>query len=310
MNLDESVQLYLKYVRFEKNLSANSIASYNRDINQLVRFIQKDEEKDLTALNLSNFRCFLKHLDNFRYSNRTMIRKYSSLLNFFKFLEQNKYISVNLSRYIIPPKSRRSLYSFLSETEMKRLLENAYTEDIRGVRNRALMEFMYSTGARVSEVENMKLSDLRLGRCEARVFGKGRKYRTVYINKSSLFWLKKYIDLRNELIYSNKRESYQESGREENKGQDFLFLNRYGKRLTSRSIRNIVRESLLAAGIDKKISPHGIRHSFATHLLQEGAGIREIQELLGHENISTTQIYTHLNIKKIRQDYKKFHPRS
>jgi site-specific recombinase XerD len=186
--------------------------------------------------------------------------------------------------------------------EIGDLLDSIDVSTNLGIRNRALLEFIYSTGARVSEAANTKMIDLDMGKDEVRIFGKGRKFRTVYLNNFAKKWLNKYLDIRNELIYRKEQDAYIDN--------DYLFLNKSGSKLTVRGIRNILSRCLKNASFKKKLSPHSIRHSFATHLIQEGAGIREIQELLGHENISTSQIYTHLNIKKLKDDYKKYHPRA
>ncbi|MBN1299235.1 MAG: tyrosine-type recombinase/integrase [Actinobacteria bacterium] len=314
MKISESFELYLKYLKFEKNLTLNSINSYKKDIRQFVDFISrknKNEENEpknkdeieISELNLLNFRQFLKFIDNYKYSNNTILRKYSSLCNYFKFLENNGIIKEPLSQYIDPPKKQKRLYSFLSQREIYRMLDCIDTSTLQGLRDRAIIEFIYSTGSRVSEVENIKIPDIDIENNEAKVFGKGRKYRIVYLNSEARFWIVEYFKKRNELIRGKSLK------KNINLIEKHVFLNCFGNKLSSRSIRTIVLKYAKKSGIDKKISPHGIRHSFATHLLQEGAGIREIQELLGHENISTTQIYTHLNIKKMRQDYEKYHPR-
>ena len=307
MDLEESIKFYLKYLKFERNLTPNSISSYEKDLTQLINFLKENNIKEINEISLELFRKFLKNLDKFRYSNQTIIRKYSSYHNFFIFLENNEIIKKQLSQFILPPKKHHRLYSFLSQAEIRNLIDNIDTDNILGLRNKALIEFIYSTGARVSEVVGLKLEDVNLSDNEVGVLGKGRKKRTVYLNKNSKFWLEKYLGERSKLLYSKKNESYQSKSMDSCR---YIFLNKYGGILSSRGIRNIVKNCLVKAKLTKKISPHGIRHSFATHLLQEGAGIREIQELLGHENISTTQIYTHLNVKKIKEDYRKFHPRA
>ena len=311
MDIKESLELYCRHLKYEKNLAVNSIHAYQRDLAQLADFLSKKQIDDTRLINLELFREFLKFTDRHKYSNRTLIRKYSSYNNFFKFCELNGFLKNHISQFILPPKKNAMLYSFLTEAEAKALLEKMESSGIIGMRNRALLEFIYSTGSRVSEVEGLKLKDLDLGSSSALVFGKGRKYRTVYLNRNAKEWLKKYLDIRSQFIYSNKNMSYQQPEVDflPDRG-GYLFLNRFGKKLNVRSIRNILAKSLTQANIGKKISPHGLRHSFATHLLQEGAGIREIQELLGHENIATTQIYTHLNIKKLKEDFNKFHPRA
>ena len=310
MDLDKSLNLFLKYLEFEKNLSLNTINSYKIDIMQFIVFISQKKDKGLELLHIENFRKFLKHIDIFNYSRNTSIRKYSTLLNYFKFLEDNDYIKNNISQFLMPPKKSLQLYAFLSQKEMIKLLDSIDTSDVLGLRNKAILELIYSTGTRISEIENIKLEDLDTAAKEAKVLGKGRKYRTVYINDNALICLEKYLEKRSDLLCRSKNKESMNNISFYDAKKGALFLNRFGNKLTSRSIRNILKKCLRSAGINKYISPHGIRHSFATHLLQHGAGIREIQELLGHENISTTQIYTHLNTKKIKEDYTKFHPRA
>jgi len=223
-------------------------------------------------------------------------------MNFFRFLEDNQYTNIQLTQLIKVPKKHHRFYSFLSQKEIETLLENMKPVDCASIRNRTLIELIYSTGARVSEVSGILLKDMDLKNREISVTGKGRKQRILYVNQSALKWIEIYLKVRDKIVSSKNRDKYVID--------DYLFLNKFGKKLSVRSIGTIVKESLKKAGIEKNITPHGIRHTFATHLLQEGAGIREIQELLGHKNISTTQIYTHLNVKKLKKDYDSFHPRA
>jgi len=321
--MKESLELYCRHLKYEKNLAVNSIHAYQRDLAQLADFLSKKQIDDTRLINLELFREFLKFTDRYKYSNRTLIRKYSSYNNFFKFCELNGYIQNQISQFILPPKKQSRLYSFLTEPQAKALIEKMDSSGIIGIRNRALLEFIYSTGARVSEVEGLKLKDLDMENSSVEVFGKGRKYRTVYLNRNAKEWLKKYLDIRHQFVYSERNMSYQQPETNQETKTDLqlkadlqqdkgghLFLNRFGKKLNVRSFGNILAKSLNQANIANKISPHGLRHSFATHLLEQGAGIREIQELLGHENITTTQIYTHLNVKKLKEDFNKFHPRA
>jgi len=301
MNLFNFLELYIKYLKYEKNLSLNSINSYRKDIIQFLNFLKNKKITETAGLNLDIFRDFLKYLDNFHYSNRTIIRKYSSLINFFRFLERNDYIDFQLTESINVPRKRHRFYSFMSENEAERLFDSFEPQNDFEIRDRAILELLYSTGARISEAEGLKIGDIDLGGSELMVTGKGKKQRIVYLNQAAAFWLKKYLEIRSRLV---------SGGKDKNINDKHLFLNRFGKRLSSRSMRTIVKKYVKKALIDKNITPHSIRHSFATHLLQEGAGIREIQELLGHESISTTQIYSHLNVKKLKKDYKKFHPRA
>ncbi len=301
MDLFNCLELYIKYLKYEKNLSLNSINSYKKDILQFLFFLKDRNVTGTGSLNIEVFREFLKFIDNYKYSNRTVVRKYSSLINFFKFLERNDFINFQLTQFINVPRRRQCLYSFMSISETRKLFDSLKPSSDLEIRDRAILELLYSTGARISEVENLKMKDFDIGKDEIIVTGKGRKQRFVYLNKTALYWMEKYMEARHRIVYSSKNRG---------KSDRHFFLNRFGMGLSSRSMRNIVKKYIRKATIDKNITPHSIRHSFATHLLQEGAGIREIQELLGHENISTTQIYSHLNIKKLKKDYKKFHPRA
>ncbi len=301
MDLSNCLELYIKYLKYEKNLSLNSINSYRKDNLQFLDFLKSKNFTRTNQLNLDIFRDFLKSLDNYNYSNRTIIRKYSSLINFFKFMERNDYVDFQLTQFINVPRVRQRFYSFMSLNEVRKLFDNSKPVSDLEIRDRAIIEFLYSTGSRISEAENLKIKDIDLENSEVVVTGKGRKQRFVYLNNAAVYWIKRYLEVRNRLVHLNKSRYISEKR---------FFLNRFGRGLSSRSIRTIVKKYVKKAAIDKNITPHSIRHSFATHLLQEGAGIREIQELLGHENISTTQIYSHLNIKKLKKDYKKFHPRA
>jgi len=303
MDPDRSLGLYLKYLRYEKNLTANSIESYKKDVKQLGLYLESLDIKDMGHMDLSVFRGFVKWLDEKKYANRTIIRKYSSLINYFRFLEENRIIDIPLSQFINAPRKRKRYYNILSMPEMRQVLDHMETEKPADIRDRLLMELIYSTGARVSEVEGMMLDDINMKKNEIKVRGKGRKERIVYINSEALYCLDTYLGgARQSLSFSKVRGTYS--------GDRHLFLNSGGRGLTARSIRNIVKKNVRLAGISKNITPHSLRHSFATHLLQRGAGIREIQELLGHENISTTSIYSHMDITRLKKDYKKFHPRA
>ena len=303
MDPDSSLGLYIKYLKFEKNLTPNSIKSYENDIIQLNGFLKSRKISDMKELSLSQFRGFVKSLDDRKYANRTIIRKYSSLINYFKFLEENRIIDMQLSQFISAPRKRQRYYNILSISEMRKVFDSMKTDSPADIRNRSIIELIYSTGARVSEVENMLLDDVDMRKNEIKVTGKGRKQRIVYINNEALRWLDKYLKYaRNSLSLNEKKGAYSKDRH--------VFLNKWGNGLTVRSIRDIVKQNVISAGIKKNITPHSLRHSFATHLLQNGAGIREIQELLGHESISTTAIYSHMDVSKLKKDYRKFHPRA
>ena len=302
MNLEDSLEFYNKYLKYEKNLTPNTILAYRNDLLLMMDFFIKNNVCDVSEITLLVFRSFLKFLDKYQYNSRTLVRKFSSYINYFKFLEKNSLISIQLSGAISLPRTEKRFYSFLSESEVKILLDSIGEGSNFEIRDRAVFELLYSTGARISEIAGIALSKIDIENNEIEVFGKGRKSRTVYLNNTASDKLKMYLNIRNSFLFDSKNKTY--------KNNNYLFLNRNGGNLSVRFIRVLLDKYLKKAQINKKISPHGLRHSFASHLLQEGAGIRVVQELLGHENVSTTQIYTHLNLKKLKKDYEKFHPRA
>lgn len=302
MNLEESLELYNKYLKYEKNLTPNTILSYRNDLLLLMEFFIKNKVNDVTEITLTVFRNFLKFLDKYQYSSRTLLRKFSSYINYFKFLEKNSLIKIQLSQAISLPKAEKRFYSFLSESEINDLLNAIGDGNNLEIRDRAIFEMFYSTGARISEIAGITLNKVDIKNNEIEVLGKGRKSRIVYLNRMAVDKLIMYLNIRSLFLFDSKNKTY--------KKNNFLFLNKNGGNLSPRFIRVLLNKYLKKAQINKKISPHGLRHSFASHLLQEGAGIRVVQELLGHENVSTTQIYTHLNLKKLKKDYEKFHPRA
>lgn len=301
ITLIESLNLYTKYVRFEKNLTSNTINSYRGDILHSVNYLKDTGIIKTSDLNLDIFRKYLKYLDRYKYSNATMIRKFSSFINFFKFLEDNNFMNGGLSKSIVKPRKHHRLHSFLSQREVGILLESIKPVDDFSLRDRSIIELIYSTGARISEIENIKIKDINIPENEILVNGKGEKERIVYLNCTALYWLGRYLRIRdNFTLHLNKK--YTDDG--------YLFLNKNGKKLSTRSIRSIFKKYIAKVGIKRNLTVHSLRHSFATHLLEEGAGIREVQELLGHQSVLTTQIYTHLNIDKLKKDYKRFQPRT
>src|SRR5680860_799283 len=297
MNLEDSLEFYNKYLKYEKNLTPNTILAYANDLLLMVDFFKKNRVNDVSEISLLVFRNFLKFLDKYQYGSRTILRKFSSYINYFKFLERNSLISIQLSQAISLPRTEKRFYSFLSQSEMKDLLNVIGESSNFEIRDRAIFELFYSTGARISEIAGITLGKIDIVNSEIKVFGKGRKTRIVYLNSVASDKLNVYLNIRNSFLFDSKNKAY--------KKNNYLFLNKNGGNLSPRFIRILLDKYLKKAQINKKISPHGLRHSFASHLLQEGAGIRVVQELLGHENVSTTQLYTHLNLKKLKKDYEK-----
>lgn len=302
MLIKESISLFEKFIKYEKNLSSNTVRAYKNDLAVFSYFMEKNGLASTEDISYQLFKNFLKFLDKYNYSNLSIIRKLSTYINFFKFLEHNNLLKTSLSQKILVPKREKRFYEFLSEEETKRFLDSIPHDSETELRNRLIFEIFYSTGARISELENIRLEDINFEKSEIKIFGKGRKERLVFLNKEAGFYLSEYMKIRNFFLFNAKTRSYKEN--------NYLFLNIRGGKLSQRYIRKLLSIYLADTEIKKKISPHGLRHSFATHLLQEGANIRTVQELLGHSSLNSTQIYTHLNLKKMKEDFEKFHPRA
>ncbi len=246
-------------------------------------------------------RKYIVYLKKCDYSVRSICRKISTVRSFFKFLSREGIVDINPTINLITPKIKKKLPSFLYLEEINKLIETPTGHTISGIRDRAILELLYGTGMRVGELVNLNISDIDLYEKTVRVFGKGSKERILPLGNPSIKAVKKYLTVRNifrKNISINKNDL------------DALFLNRFGGRLSVRSIRRLIIKYMKIAGLNKKISPHVLRHSFATHLLGGGADLRSVQELLGHESLSTTQIYTHITKERLKVIYKKSHPRS
>jgi site-specific recombinase XerD len=300
LKIIKALELYLKHIKFEKNLSANTVSSYKKDIAQFKDYLDKKKIIKIDEFDVSIIRSFFKFIDNFKYSSKTVARKFSSIKNFLNYLEKNDLMEKQLTHLLVGPKTKNGLYDYLTNQETEKLLNSIKPKDFLTMRDKTILEMFYSTGARISEVQGIKLKNIDIDKREILITGKGRKERIIYISDTAINCLKKYLRSRKEYIESKNKKG--DCG--------YLFINKFAQSITTRSIRSIVKKEIKKSGINKNIKPHDIRHSFATHLIQKGAGIREIQELLGHENISSTQIYTHLDIKKLKQDYNKAHPRN
>jgi tyrosine recombinase XerC len=282
------VQKYLAYLEIEKNYSPHTLLNYRLDLEEFLRFIGdvKPEGVDYSAL-----RRFLAQMRQGNLKPRTVARKLSSLRSFFKYLQREKIIKTNPATLIITPKLDKPLPHFLSEADATKIIEAPKSDKISDRRDRAIFEVLYSTGMRVSEMVGMDVDDVDFISNIVRVMGKGRKERIIPIGDTALEALKAYIEHR-------PKEARP------------AFLNKNGTRLSDRSVRNIINKFILREAMQQHVSPHMFRHSFATHLLNRGADLRSVQELLGHVNLSTTQIYTHLTTEKLKSVYDKAHPRA
>lgn len=287
LNMDY-VQKFLKYLEIEKNASQHTISSYRIDLQQFVDFNQLD----ITQITPTKIRSWLVQFQRKGYAKFTRARKLSSLRTFFKYLIREGYTKTNPVLGISSPKKDGKLPRFLDKEQVVRLLETAEGNNLLGLRDRAILETLYSGGIRVSELVGLGIDDVDFISEALKVKGKGKKERIVPIGRPAVAAIERYL---------KERKA---------KDTDAVFTNRFGKRLTSRTVQRIVVKYIRKASIPGHISPHSLRHTFATHMLDAGADLRSVQELLGHESISTTQIYTHITPERLKQVYDKTHPRA
>lgn len=300
-----SVEAFRKHLQFERNLSPRSVEAYLRDISQFIAFCHdhgvclRDGRVDLALVTKLELRAFLASLSGGN-SKATIARKLASLRAFYTFLRRCGVIGSNPAARVRSPKKEKRLAASLSVSEAARLVEAPHDEDpLRTLRDRAVLEMYYSTGCRVSELASATVGDWEREMGTIRVHGKGRKERLVGVGAKAAEAMAAYIGA----TRTERRSGYDQV---ENSP---LFLGNRNKRLSVRTIQNIVRRARLAAGIEHNATPHTLRHSFATHLLESGANLREVQEMLGHESLSTTQQYTHVTADRLLEVYEKAHPR-
>jgi integrase/recombinase XerC len=288
--MNRYVEKFLTFIDIEKNYSSHTILNYKLDLVEFVDFI---EDKPLEKVEYNDFRRFLAQLRSNQFKPRTLARKLSSIRSLFKFLQREGYIKENPAVLLMTPKLDKTLPKFLSEVEITQLIEAPKLLKYAGQRDRAIFETLYSSGLRVSELVSLNIDHIDFIGNIIKVMGKGKKERIVPIGDQALKEIRGYLPLR------PIKEGIKERA---------VFLNKNGRRLTDRSIRNIINKHMLMTSLKMKVSPHVVRHSFATHLLNRGADLRSVQELLGHVNLSTTQIYTHITTDRLKSVYDKAHP--
>lgn len=286
------IEKFMNYLNVEKNSSPHTITNYKIDLGAFSTFLG---EKDISAVDHLMLRRFLAEMRAKNYSKRTVARKLASLRTFFKFLYREGHIKTNPITAIMTPKLDKKLPKFLDVDTVVKLLTKPDDVSVAGLRDRALLETLYSTGIRVSELVGLDIDDIDFISGVIKVLGKGSKERVVPIGEEALRAIRRYTD---------RRDDWKP------KDRNAVFLNKSGKRLTDRSVRRMLDKYITSCSITEKISPHSLRHSFATHLLDRGADLRSVQELLGHMNLSTTQIYTHVTMERLKSVYDKAHPRA
>lgn len=295
-------QEFLTHLREEKRFSPETVRGYSIDLHQFTTFIADyDPEllKRVAQIDRLTIRHFLGMLAETGRDPRSMARKLATLKSFFKFLHREGKIPLNVAAFVQTPKLRKSIPTFMSEEQVDRLL-NEWGNDgsLLGTRDHAMLELFYSTGMRVSEMATLTTAQLNLERMSVRVMGKGSKERVIPLGRSAVDAVEAWLKLRRKFLADRELVS------------DAVFLNKFGKPLSAGGIRIRVKQAIRQIADLKKVSPHVLRHSFATHLLNRGADLMAVKDLLGHENLSTTQVYTHVQTDKLKSVYKTAHPRA
>ncbi|MCU0666574.1 MAG: tyrosine recombinase XerC [Candidatus Omnitrophica bacterium] len=289
--MDRYVDKFLRYLEIERNYSRHTLLNYSLDLNDFMKFLG---EKSLESVDYLTLRKYLATLKEKSMQSRTMGRHLSTLRSFFKFLTREGHIKTNPALSISSPKLDKHLPQFMTEEEVTRLISSVIPkdqDDKLSYRDLAIIETFYSTGMRISELVGLNQEDVDFIGCVIKVRGKGKKERIVPIGDHAISAIRNYLVHRASMVAA-------------------VFLNKNGRRITDRGVRDIVGKYLRLTAAKKGISPHTLRHSFATHLLNRGADLRSVQELLGHANLSTTQIYTHLTTERLKSVYDKAHPRA
>ena len=299
MSWNLHITQFKNYLKLERALASNSIDAYTRDVTKLMEFLDMNKKiknpLQVTTIDLLDFIKFIPELGLSPYSQARIV---SGIKGFYKYLYYENFIPTNPSELLELPRLGRKLPDTLSIHEIDQLFEAIDMSKANGPRDRAMAETIYSSGLRVSELVTLKISNIYDDIGFLRILGKGNKERLTPIGKSALKFIKSYQhEVRNHMQIKTGHE-------------DYLFLNRLGTKISRVSVFNLIKNLALRAGIHKKISPHTFRHSFATHLIEGGADLRAVQEMLGHESITTTEIYTHLDRNYLKQIIKEFHPRS
>ncbi len=291
------LQEFKLYIEVEKNFSKYTVTAYTSDILSFLIWLNDRDIKDVTY---SVIREFLGYIQQFNYTKTTIARKIASLRTFYRFLYRERIVESNPAVGVHSPKRGKSLPEFLTENEIEQVLNNVKIDTPAGYRNRVILELLYATGMRISELSSLNFENLNLEENEIKVFGKGAKERIVLVSERAKKFLQDYIKTVRYLIFKS----------DDKKTTSPVFINKTGYRLQPQSVRLAIKEVMDKIELPKHVTPHVFRHSFATKLLENGADLRVVQELLGHSSISNTQIYTHVSAERLKQSYNLAHPRA
>ncbi len=300
VNSKHDLEDFKTYILVEKNFSKHTAKAYCSDV---LSFLIWMDETSCEEVTFSKVRDYLHFIQKFNYKKTTIARKIASLRTFYKFLYREKKVTSNPAMNLISPKRPKSLPKFLTPDEVEKILNNVKIDTPAGFRNRAILELLWATGMRVSELSGLNFGDLNLENNEIRVFGKGSKERIILVTDRAKNFLERYIQTARSLVAKGYRI-------EEPNENSPIFINNTGYRLQTKTIRNVINDIVDKIELPKKVTPHVFRHSFATHLIENGADLRIVQELLGHASISNTQIYTHVSMQHMKEVYNESHPRA
>lgn len=296
--MDNIIQEYLHHLRIEQGLATNTVQSYKRDLQKYVNFLKERSFSNFNEVTKSDVQAYLSQLNDEKLATSSISRMVSALRQFHKYLVQEKIISHNPMDELKLPKKKQSLPKSLTVAEVEQILGTPDVNTVLGLRDRAILEVLYATGLRVSELVTLTLSELHLELGFIQTIGKGDKERIVPLGEEAAYWVREYLATSRPTLARGRAESA------------CLFLNFHGKGFSRQGIWKNLKLLVREAGIKKTVSPHMLRHSFATHILENGADLRIVQELLGHSDISTTQIYTHISKERMVESYRKHHPRA
>lgn len=300
MDWDSTIKGYIAYLKLEKGHSAHSVEAYTRDVRRLGKFVLDEKDvKSPASVQQDHITDYLRLLNEMDISARSQARMLSGIRSFFQYLILENIVAADPTELVEGPKTNRYLPEVLSYEEIRRMIDCIDRSHPQGTRNVAILETLYACGLRVSELTGLRLSQISFEHEYIQVLGKNNKERLVPVSREALHHIQLYLDGdRNRMLHIDKASA------------DILFLNRRGKKLSRVMIFTIIRNTAKDAGITKTISPHSFRHSFATHLVEGGADLRAVQEMLGHASITTTEIYTHLTTEYLRETIHSFHPLS
>ena len=295
--MDRIIKRFIEYLEYEKGYSKKTIISYENDLELFNKFLKENRIINITSIDYGTIRKYLGHLHDNKYEASSISRKISALRTFFKYSLKEKEIKKNPMTLISNPKKEKKLPKYLNYEEMEKLLNSIDTSQLEGIRDRLIIELLYSTGIRVSELVNIKIKDIKIKENQINILGKGNKERIVLFGEKAKESIKIYLNSYKEFFKGNILNEY-------------LLINKNGKQLTTNKIELIVKDVLKKSALKLNISPHTLRHTFATHMLDSGADLKSVQELLGHENLKTTAIYTHVSNERLKNVFIHSHPRA